>query len=127
MCKKCKVVKTFDCFVKNKNCKDGYEGICKECKNETRRLRYEKVLKHRTFPESGFKTCRKCKQTKAFHEFNSDLKCIDGRRNICRVCDNKRISNKYHNNKSELNEVYWNRKAESVNKRVYGTLSEKSV
>lgn len=33
-CKKCGLEKQLKQFIKNKNCKDGYAGICKECSNK---------------------------------------------------------------------------------------------
>jgi hypothetical protein len=32
-CSKCGKIKDVSCFVKNKQCKDGYAGTCKECNN----------------------------------------------------------------------------------------------
>lgn len=41
-CCKCKSLKDFDDFGKNKNNKDGYQYQCKECRNEMHRLGYRK-------------------------------------------------------------------------------------
>lgn len=107
-------------FVKNNNCKDGYENICKSCKNIRRKNRYEQHYKNLNPLTTGKKKCKKCGQEKDILSYPVDLKCLAGRRNICNVCTNKRVSEKYHANKHSFNSIYWNRKAESVNKRANG-------
>lgn len=47
-CKICNLEKEIECFVKNKNCKNGYENICKLCKNERMRI-YKKSDKYKEY------------------------------------------------------------------------------
>lgn len=43
VCKKCGIPKEMEKdFPKNPGCKDGYEGQCKECRNETNKARYKR-------------------------------------------------------------------------------------
>lgn len=48
-CAKCNLEKSLDCFYKNKNCKDGYRNICRECckekQNQYRINNYENVVR----------------------------------------------------------------------------------
>lgn len=116
-CKKCNQIKSLIEFVKNKNCKDGYEGTCKSCKNIARTERYQKHYKNKNPLIEGEKECNRCKERKSVDEFNIDLKCVDGRRNVCKLCDNKRIKERRSSNKKELNQSFWNRYTDSINWR----------
>lgn len=41
-CSKCKKTKSFEKFYKRSSCKDGYDGMCKECQNKKSREYYKK-------------------------------------------------------------------------------------
>ena len=117
VCKKCEIFKPFSEFVKNKNCKDGHEGTCKKCKNSIRLARYEEKYKQ-SYPScDGLKKCTRCQKTKNVNEYNVDLKCVGGRRTVCKICDNERIRERSKLNKKEKNSIYWNRYADSMNWR----------
>ncbi|KGT40546.1 HNH endonuclease [Bacillus cereus] len=116
LCKKCNESKPLSMFVKNKNCKDGHEGVCKSCKNQQRKLRYDEIYKDVQTSRNKNKTCNICGETKKANHFVIDPKCVDGRQNICKSCSNARIRerNKQHTNNKTL--IYWNRRANSLNK-----------
>ena len=46
ICNKCLIDKNVSCFYKNKNTKDGYISICKECKKQTHQKYYKKNIEH---------------------------------------------------------------------------------
>jgi len=123
ICKKCNKELDIAEFVKNKNCKDGYEGICKNCKNKIRQERY-KTLQY-TIPEKERKICKKCNRLLAYSEFAKDLKAKDCHRNICKHCDYLRKRNRNNLNIKEKNMTWWNCKANSVNKRGTRNLPDK--
>lgn len=123
ICKKCNKELDIIEFVKNKNCKDGYECTCKKCKNKIRQERY-KTLQYQ-IPENSKKICIKCNKLLPYSRFAKDLKSKDCHRNICKSCDYERIKNRNNLNKLEQNSTWWNCKANSVNKRGRKNLPDK--
>lgn len=98
-CRKCGEIKPLDEFVKNKNCKDGHENTCKECrkkrKKETDKLYYiEKI--------QITKKCDCCgKDYKASRNNQS--------RNLCKSCSQKGENNSmYDKHLSKENHWNWN-------------------
>ena len=50
-CKICELEKEMECFVKNKNSKNGYENICKTCKNERMKI-YKQSNKYKKYKKA---------------------------------------------------------------------------
>ena len=123
ICKKCNKLLDITEFIKNKNCKDGYENTCKVCKNKIRQERYKKL--QYTIPEDSEKICKRCNKLLPYSDFAKDLKSKDCHRNICKICDNERIKARRIYNKLEKNSTWWNCKANSVNKRGKKNLPDK--
>lgn len=123
ICKKCNKELKITEFIKNKNCKDGYEGTCKNCKNKIRQEKY-KTLQY-IIPKKVKKTCKRCNRLLSYSEFAKDLKSKDCHRNICKTCDRIRIRNKHSLNKKEQTMTWWNCRANSVNKRGTKNLLDK--
>lgn len=123
ICRKCHRELDLGFFVKNKNCKDGHEGTCKECKNESRQSKYKTLLKQ----DHSFSTkiCKKCGIEFPYTEFAIDLKARDGYRNICKSCDRERIRSRNEFNRISQNSTWWNTKADSVNERGKKKLPDK--
>ena len=116
ICKKCGRELDITDFVKNKNCKDGYEGTCKFCKNQIRQERYLSLYKK--IPSTATKVCKRCGAELPYARFQVDLKAKDGYRNVCKECDGKRIKARREFNKRHIpNHVSWARKAARVNNR----------
>ena len=123
ICKKCKMELARHNFVKYKNCKDGYEGTCKDCKNKARKEKYKTLIKVDRSGET--KICKRCNQELPYSSFAIDLKARDGYRNICKSCDYTRIKKRTNYNKLRKNSTWWNTKADSVNKRGRTNLEDK--
>ena len=87
-CNKCGKEKPLKDFVKNKKCKDGYAGQCKEC-------RYEYIAKWDAKREAAVeqtetvqigKTCKKCGKAKPITEFDKNKNSKDGHTWQCKEC-----------------------------------------
>lgn len=101
-CSKCKVVKSTDCFSKNKTKKSGFSSLCKECFKLTNTKWKEanlEIVKTKSSARSkakygellttNFKVCTSCNVNKDY----SNYVAIDGnvnlanRRDICKSCE----------------------------------------
>lgn len=76
-CTKCKIVKPFEDFHRNKTKRSGINSECRECKNARRAF------------ERASKRCTKCKERKLLSEFTIDRVKKDGLTTRCRPCRNK--------------------------------------
>lgn len=107
-CSKCGIEKSFNCFHRDKNSKDGYRLWCKECrKKETKGYREkhrEKVLdkkkdwyestklnyeyRNKKAQEQGHKICSECNVDKTILDFRQ--RANGGYYSKCKSCENKK-------------------------------------
>jgi len=91
-CKICLQVKQLSEFVKNKNFKDGYRLLCKECQNkkfkELKKKWEEERSKMLYFPKE--KQCKDCLEIKPIDKFSNDRNHKSGKNHICKECAAKR-------------------------------------
>ncbi len=100
ICSKCKVEKHVTCFNNSKKHKDGLNGICKDCWNESKRAHYQKdssktskkasVKKWRKNNPGKVKKMRKNNRLKRLYkltldEFNNLIEQQDGQCPICEL------------------------------------------
>ena len=109
-CNRCGIEKEFTEFGKLSNTKDGFNGICKECRNnEARAYRRKKGLENgrivkppkRKDPKAKEKECTKCGNVKLLKLFAKDKLSGDGRSAACLDCRNKQAA-KYRDENREL-------------------------
>lgn len=109
-CSRCGIEKEFTEFGKLSNTKDGFNGICKECRNdEARAYRRKKGLENgrivkppkRKDPKAKEKECTKCGKVKLLKLFAKDKLSGDGRSAACLDCRNKQAA-KYRDENREL-------------------------
>lgn len=105
-CNKCGVEKPLINFGKEKQNKDGFKNICKNCFNEKQRANYEKSKSIvRIIPET--KCCSKCNITKTSSNFNLNPTSADGLQSYCKNCQEELGKNldrtEYHQNRYETN------------------------
>lgn len=84
-CYTCKVVKPLPDFHQARENRDGYENICKICRDK----RQEKIKeeKRKDLPENYTeKTCSTCKETKLLTDFFRDKQKWDGYALKCKLC-----------------------------------------
>jgi hypothetical protein len=101
-CNECGKEKKIECFVKDKNKKDGYRGMCKECLN--RRLRKTPVKQK---PKDGYKYCTDCGRELSLDNFN--MRFIYGKNrpfSYCKACEHIRNNNRYDHVCSACGKVY---------------------
>jgi hypothetical protein len=79
ICTKCNVNKKLDNYHKNKNIKDGYHTICKECRHNLRKLSNYKV-------NVDSKKCPKCKLILNNIHFSCDKSSKNGLQTYCKNC-----------------------------------------
>lgn len=117
ICSKCKQLKLFSEFVKNKDRKNGISSICKNCKKVINAINYRKLLENnpekikaykRThynnlhqnlentkLSETDFKKCTKCKIVKNTYEFYKSSYHKTGYYHWCKDChSNNHLSEK---------------------------------
>jgi len=91
-CKWCEIVKSVDYGTPCKFQKDGYDYICKACRNEyqkQRRSNSPMMLKRKEQDGlfvNGLKFCNKCKTVLPITEFYPHKYSRDGLRSTCRTC-----------------------------------------
>lgn len=84
----CETLKTLDCFSKNKNNKDGYMSICKQCRSLKRKTKkFDK--------KKCDKKCLKCNKVLSSDHFYVDKSMSDGMQTYCKNC-RKDIAQKYY-------------------------------
>lgn len=90
-CNECGKDREIDCFVKDKNKKDGYRGICKECLN----LRLRKTpIKPKT--REGYKYCADCGNELSLDNFNMRFNFGKVRPfSYCKPCEHARDNSRY--------------------------------
>lgn len=94
-CAKCKEIKPYNEFGRDKSRKDGFDCYCKECKRSITRLWQRKNVEKniKNFDESKvlqFKKCIKCKEIKSIDSFCFCKGKKDGRYCYCKECHNER-------------------------------------
>jgi hypothetical protein len=87
-CNVCSQVKQLSEFVKNKNFKDGYRPLCKECQSkklkEFKKNWAEERSKMLYFPKE--KQCKDCLKIKPIDKFSNDINHKSGKNHICKEC-----------------------------------------
>lgn len=87
ICSKCKIPKELNDFPKNKNHKDGYHSVCKQCKKEYNNLNKEEI-----------KNYRKNNQEYYQEYYIENKNVIINRQKENKEKINQRIRNRYENN-----------------------------
>lgn len=91
-CNVCHQVKPLSEFVKEKDFKDGYRPLCKDCKNKRLKEYTKKWAEERSnttyFPKE--KQCKDCLEVKPIDEFTKDKYQKDGKSHVCKECKAKR-------------------------------------
>ncbi len=85
ICKVCGRELTLDHFSKSKAFKDGYQSTCKECQKK-KKLKKEGISTD-NFIMEGTRVCPVCGKELPISEFGLDRRSPDGRRWLCRNCD----------------------------------------
>ena len=122
-CNKCKEIKDYSLFCKNKNTSDGYHRYCKECKkiennkNRDYNINYRiSNYEYKRIPlmVDGNRRCYSCNNYKPLNNFCKNKGEIDGINRLCKECKskeniiNKEYNNKYyHNNKETYINLYF--------------------
>lgn len=97
-CFKCNKNKSLQEFASNSHMKDGAQTYCKECANKYKkhyRKNKKEQLKLRALsisPKTS-KTCSMCKEEKDINKFSLSIENLDGKRNVCRDCENFKSRN----------------------------------
>jgi hypothetical protein len=113
-CYKCKETKDYTFFCKNKNTKDGYNNLCKDCKKSdnlnnierTRNYYYSNYECKRVplIDELGNRRCYSCNDYKPLTYFCKNKSEIDGINRLCKECKSKEnIVNKDYNSVYNFN------------------------
>lgn len=107
ICTKCGEEKGLSNFTSSKTSKYGVRPDCKECRKEYRRNNYLKSkLIEIEYTKKISKVCKTCGEEKSIEDFNKASLNTDGKKNICRVCDNLRGQNYYANNKEKMADTH---------------------
>lgn len=94
ICKNCNIEKDNIYFHKNKNIKDGFHIICKECRSNIRKsYNYKRII--------DSKECPKCQLILEHTHFYSDKSSKDGLQTYCKNC--QLINSKYYYEKGGEN------------------------
>lgn len=83
ICKICNKELPLSAFNKNKDCKDGYLGTCKECQ-KIRKLKKQGIEINLDNQE---KICPVCKEKLSLNNFGLDKRSLDGIRWLCKKCE----------------------------------------
>ena len=122
ICKKCNVEKNIDEFVKNKNCKDGYENTCKLCRKKYNK-KYNEENKEKISEKNKEYYCNNKEEIKAkSKEYYNDNKDIIAKKNkVYRDNHKEELSIKrkeyYENNKDVItkrNNLYYENNKEHM-------------
>ena len=98
-CNRCNIYKSYKKYNKNKSHKDGYNSICKECTEISRKNR---ILKYSKNPVNiEFKICNTCQVRKDVNNFVKNSSSKDGLNASCKICKNKRDKTWRSNNKEK--------------------------
>lgn len=103
ICSKCNIDKDLGEFYRDKNRKDGYKYICKQCSKEDDRLRQNKLNEERVHFTVDFKTCQSCNMIKKISDFAKNSLTKDGFRNVCISCQKVKQSKKKNEEKVVVN------------------------
>lgn len=87
-CYKCKNLRSFSNFRKDKESKDGYGDICRPCLEKRKILNRETVIQQNA--STLEKTCYRCNTTKHISQFGSRYETTDGRSRFCKACRNNK-------------------------------------
>lgn len=91
-CSSCKQYKDFNEFHKAKHGKYGLNHICKECNNKrSHEFKMQRKI-DREIVQDGEKICIDCGESKHVSQFSPNVRCVGGRINICKDCNNKRYA-----------------------------------
>lgn len=91
ICTACQVNKPLSAFRPDERYRYGVAGHCTECRNQSVRLRYEKV-KLLPKPDAGTKHCPSCKTDKSIFEFSRSAGKLDGRKSHCKTCTARNLN-----------------------------------
>jgi hypothetical protein len=103
-CSRCKEIKTIEKFGKVSKSKDGYSGLCKNCRNgdssksKFRKKNNIKIVKEKI--EISEKVCSRCNQNKSIENFGKRKASKDGYYGLCKICKNDDCR------KSKKNKIY---------------------
>jgi len=97
-CTKCKKEKSIKGFSRNRNTKDGYNFVCKECMHKYNEIRKNGIKK---IPLE--KKCNSCGETKPSNLFYIDNNKPDGLSTFCKECKD-RSNRRWAKNNPEKNE-----------------------
>ena len=84
ICSRCNIEKPIIEFGKDKNKKDGYKNICRECRHDAECPNAKRIA--RRFCKDGYKYCPKCKLEKATSEFSKNKSKSSGFDTYCKDC-----------------------------------------
>ena len=89
-CRECGESKSVKDFHRNYANLEGLHNLCKICRRESDRLRFEKNEQRlANDPPRGKKVCAKCNQKKLLGDFYVDRTKKDGRKTYCKRCSNE--------------------------------------
>ena len=103
-CSRCEEVKPIENFGKRKVSKDGYSGLCKNCRNDDsskskfRKKNNIKIIKEKI--EINEKVCSRCNENKSIENFGKRKVSKDGYYGLCKICRNVDCR------KSKKNKIY---------------------
>lgn len=133
-CTKCKEVKEFYEFTKNKNHKDGLEYFCKYCKKS-----YQEAKKTKEYLDIPSKICSKCKLEKPLSDYGKCSSCFLKVKPSCKDCrkleyieDIPRVKKYREDNKEHIKEYSkrWkikNKEHVRQTKRLYKSKNKDSI
>ena len=89
-CRQCGESKSAEEFHRNYANLEGLHNLCKLCRKETDRRRFQKNERSlESNPPTGNKVCAKCEQEKYLNNFYVDRTKKDGRKTYCKQCSNE--------------------------------------
>lgn len=84
-CNKCKQFLSISSFQKRKWSKDGFDYLCRQCKSEYKKIKYN--LKHpKIIIPDGYRRCTYCKEIKSIDQFECGRRYKDGYYTRCKTC-----------------------------------------
>lgn len=109
-CYRCSVEKDVCEFHKQTSSKDGYMGICKDCRKIKSKSDYHKNTLNKKLSVTG-KTCGVCFNEKKISLFHKQIGSKDGYRSMCKKCRSDKFKNDYRN-LSEFSKIHQERTKE---------------